>query len=311
MKSSDEPRETRIATAPVSFGIFGPAATEHSPRAVMAAMVAAGFTGAELGPPGLFGSPSETAELFEEFEVRAVGAYVGLNLGDSQQIFENDLVQLHQTCEELIATGEPGLVILADEGDAVTRAHPARSNDHPIRWIAEQWDLAASRMVELFEKISGLGLTPSFHPHVGTYIENQREIETLLERTPIDLTIDTGHFLLGGIDPATALNDYRSRVNHLHIKDVRLDGLPGLEVTKLADLDDWWGGVSSPLGQGDVDLHSFLKVALSQQFPWLVIEQDRDPAPSGSLDGISHLEKANRQWLEDAVARVTNEFERL
>ena len=47
----------RPATAPVSFGIFGSAATEHSPADVVGAMAAAGFDGAELGPPGLFGTP--------------------------------------------------------------------------------------------------------------------------------------------------------------------------------------------------------------------------------------------------------------
>jgi len=141
-------------------------------------------------------------------------------------------------------------------------------------------------------------------------VENQREIETLLERTSIDLTIDTGHFLIGGVDPVVALTDYQSRINHVHIKDVHLDGVPGPEVTKLADLDDWWGAISSPLGDGDVDLFSFLRVALDQQFPWFVIEQDRDPAPSGSLDGISRIEHANRRWLEDVFARISNEFER-
>lgn len=293
----------RLATAPVSFGIFGIASEQHSAREVVAAMGAAGFSGAELGPPGLFGSPEACAELFEEFSMEAVGAYVGLHLTGTEEAFVEDIGALDRTCAELVATGDHGLVILADEGDQATRANPSRSADDPLRWSEDQWNIAVERIGRLIDRIESSQLLPSFHPHIGTYVENQREIETLLDRTDLNLTLDTGHLFLAGIDPAAALDDYSSRINHIHIKDVRGDGIPGPEVTQTTDLDDWWGAVSSPLGDGDVDLEKVIDRAIGLDYPWLVIEQDRDPAPAGSLDGISRSELANRQWLENAIAQ--------
>ena len=293
-----------LATAPVSFGIFGTHTGRHDARSVVAAMADAGFQGAELGPPGLFGSPEECAALFAEFELEVVGAYVGLHLGGSDGAFATDLDAFERTCAELAAAGDRALLILADEGDAATRANPARGADHPVGWDREQWDLAVRRIGSLVSQIRDRGLTPSFHPHVGTYVENGREIELLLDRTEIGLTLDTGHFQLAGIDPSAALETYATRVNHIHIKDVHLAGIPGPEIAQVSDLDDWWSRVASPLGEGDVDLLEFVAALKMVGSRWLVIEQDRDPAPAGSLDGISRAELANRRWLEDVFAEV-------
>lgn len=292
----------RPATAPVSFGIFGSAATEHSPADVVGAMAAAGFDGAELGPPGLFGTPDECAALFARHELTVVGAYVGLHLAGDDEQFRIDRQAFERSCEEL-ATAAPGsFVILADEGDERTRANPARSADDPIRWSEADWSQVAGRVDVLLSDIVEAGLTPSFHPHIGTYVENAREVELLLERTAVDLTLDTGHFLMAGIDPVVALRDYGSRINHLHAKDVRLAGVPPREVTHRTDLDDWWGDISSPLGEGDVDLEAFVAAVPADRFRWIVIEQDRDPAPAGSLDPIGRVELANRRHLEQLIA---------
>lgn len=293
----------RVATAPVSFGIFGSAATEHTARAVVAEMASAGFDGTELGPPGLFGEPDECASLLTEFGLTAVGAYVGLHLAGGHDEFERDVEALVRTSAELVACAPGSFVILADEGDALTRAHPARHPDHEVRWSDHDWSVATERIERLLERINADGLIPSFHPHVGTYIENQREVELLLERTAIDLTLDTGHFLLGGIDPVGALRAYEGRVNHLHAKDVRTAGLPTAEAALRSDLDDWWGDISSPLGDGDVDLDGFVAALPPGRHEWIVIEQDRDPAPTGSLEHIGRAELANRRWLDDAIER--------
>jgi inosose dehydratase len=293
----------RLATAPVSFGIFGSAATEHSARDVVAAMASAGFDGTELGPPGLFGEPEECAALLDEFGLTAVGAYVGLHLAGDDDQFTADLEALVRTTAELVACAPGSFVILADEGDDLTRANPARHVDHEVRWSERDWFVATGRIERLLERITDGGLTPSFHPHLGTYVENRREVELLLDRTEVDLTLDTGHFLLGGIDPVAALADYEGRINHLHAKDVRSAGIPATEVALHADLDDWWGDISSPLGDGDVDLEGFVAALPPGGHDWIVIEQDRDPAPAGSLEPIGRAETANRRWLDHVIAR--------
>lgn len=293
----------RLATAPVSFGIFGSAVTAHSARDVVTAMASAGFDGTELGPPGLFGEPEHCAALLDEFGLTTIGAYVGLHLAGDDEAFATDLEAFGRTVAELVACAPGSFVILADEGDDLTRAHPARDVDHEVRWSESDWLVAADRIARLIDRITDAGLTPSFHPHLGTYVENQREVDLLLERTAVDLTLDTGHFLLGGIDPVTALADYAGRINHIHAKDVLAAGIPAPEIAVHADLDDWWGDISSPLGDGDVDLEGFVAALPPGGHDWIVIEQDRDPASTGSLEPIVRAELANRRWLDDVIDR--------
>src|SRR5262249_56136159 len=65
------------------------------------------------------------------------------------------------------------------------------------------------------------GYEPTFHHETGTHIEAPWEIERMLELTDVGLCLDTGHFLLGGGDPADALRRWRERINQVHVKDAR------------------------------------------------------------------------------------------
>ena len=54
----------QIGTAPVSYGIFGTSGDRNAGETLLDSAAAAGFSGLELGPPALFGTPRETAERF-------------------------------------------------------------------------------------------------------------------------------------------------------------------------------------------------------------------------------------------------------
>ncbi|GAA2769708.1 hypothetical protein [Nonomuraea dietziae] len=56
----------KIASAPCSYGVLGGQSIDMKPVELLEAMAAAGYTGSELGPPGFFGSPAETARLFAD-----------------------------------------------------------------------------------------------------------------------------------------------------------------------------------------------------------------------------------------------------
>ena len=69
------------------------------------------------------------------------------------------------------------------------------------------------------------GYEPVFHHHTSTYVEGMPEIERFLEDTDVALLLDSGHLLVAGGDPVTALRDWGERIGAVHIKDVRLDVL--------------------------------------------------------------------------------------
>lgn len=67
------------------------------------------------------------------------------------------------------------------------------------------------------------GVTLCFHPHYGTCVFNQSDIDYLMEHTNpeyVSLCIDTAHTTLAGINPADLIRQYGSRLAFMHLKDV-------------------------------------------------------------------------------------------
>src|SRR5438876_777760 len=63
----------------------------------------------------------------------------------------------------------------------------------------------------------------AFHHHGGTYVETPDELEQLMAATDpevVGICLDTGHYLMGGGEPVTALRRYGERVRHVHLKDI-------------------------------------------------------------------------------------------
>jgi len=88
-----------------------------------------------------------------------------------------------------------------------------------------QWDRYAANVRRADDLAADRGLEATFHHHACTFVETPDEIDELLARTSVGLTLDTGHLLLGGGDPSTAVQRWGSRINHLHLKDARVDVL--------------------------------------------------------------------------------------
>jgi inosose dehydratase len=155
--------------------------------------------------------------------------------------------------------------------------------------VARACELARERGVEV-----------SFHPHTGSYVEAPWEIERLLELTDADIVLDTGHVTLGGGDAVQALADWRARVNHVHVKDLRMDVLNGV-IADRADMPEAWRrGIFCELAAGDVDLPAFFaSLRQSDYSGWLVVEQDWVPAPGDDVAAPAEAQARNRRWLTE------------
>jgi len=291
-----------IGTAPVSFGIFGDVAVELTPRQLVDAIAAAGYQATELGPPGMLGSPEETAALMAAAELEVVGAYVPFDFDDAEVVFAEQIKHYARTLDELEACGTAGsLAILADEGSDLLRRTPRRTSQSGLGWGPPEWDRVADRIQRAAEMASARHIDVSFHPHLTTFVENADEVDELLRRTTVDLTVDSAHFLLGGMDPAERVRSLAHRINHIHVKDVDLGAVPPNETAQFLDVDEWWGDLAAPLGDGDVDLDDFLDSLAEVAVRWIVIEQDRDPLTVASLGEVIAGESANRRWLEQQL----------
>lgn len=297
----------RIASAPVNVGIYGGVSTDGVDRdALLAGVAAAGYTGMELGPPGFLGTRRDIAERFQRHGLAVVGAYVPLHLAGDAGPFIDDLEAMRRTLDELAAGGPDVLAILADEGSPVLARHPARPwHDPSLALDAAGWELLAERLHAALAIAAAAGIRTSFHPHIGTYVESPWEVERVLALTPVGLTLDIGHLRLAGGDPLDLLARFGDRVDHVHLKDVRVATLDAAKAQRRTESDDWWPEACVPLGTGDARVESFLAALLARGYQgWIVVEQDHAPVRDGRIDDALAADARNAAWLRAALDRA-------
>ncbi len=75
----------------------------------------------------------------------------------------------------------------------------------------------------LGEYAKSLGVTVCFHPHYGTCVFSQEDIDYFAAHTNpeyVSFCFDTAHTTLAGICPVKLIHQYGSRIGYMHLKDV-------------------------------------------------------------------------------------------
>jgi inosose dehydratase len=135
------------------------------------------------------------------------------------------------------AAGLPGLIDAARRHASVqaelgltevflaSHLNPARIGAPAIGtdFDAARLELVIERIAAVAGAITAEGVTPCFHPHVGSWIETEHEVRAMLDS--VDASIlsfgpDTGHLFWAGMNPAAVIADYAPRVRAVHLKDV-------------------------------------------------------------------------------------------
>jgi inosose dehydratase len=264
----------RVANAPVSYGAFElTVGGEHvpAPDDVLAAIAAAGYEGTELGPLGYLGDRGTLHDRLERYGLALAGAFMQVRLAEPE-CWQEDLATVEATLDLLDGDAATARPVLADAGPRVDGGLDGGGWFRLAEGVSRAADLARAR-----------GLEPTFHHHTGTLVESPVEIERLLELTDVGLLLDTGHLLLAGGDPVRSLRAWRDRVDHVHVKDVRLGERAFCE-----------------LGRGDVELEPFCADLVAGGYAgWLVVEQDWIPAPGETIARPAEAQARNRRWLAE------------
>lgn len=300
-------RVIRVANAPVSFGVFeltvGKLPNLPGPDEILDAVAGAGYAGIDLGPVGYLGHRDELRQRLEGRGLGLAGGWVQMRFSERDG-FEEDLTVLDQALDVFSVVADTGLErpkpTLADAGSPARVANPGRGKDLPeIGLDAPGWSRLADGVKRAVDRCRDRGLEATFHHHACTHVEAPHEVERLLELTDVGLCLDTGHLLLGGGDPVQALRDWGDRINHLHVKDVRMEVLRKV-ITDRAGMEAVWSrGTFCELGTGDVDIEGFLSLVKDRGFSgWLVVEQDRIPGPDQPASDATEAQARNRRFLE-------------
>ncbi len=293
-----------VANAPVSYGVFELTIGSPGlpgPEELLASMAESGYDGTELGPPGFLGTGDELRERLERHGLTLAGGWIQLRLSEPEH-WHDDLGAMAATLDLFAAAGANGVrPVLADGGSPVRMRRPGRAiHDRSVGLDETGWRRFAGGLSRAAELSRGRGFEPVFHHHAGTYVEAPWEIERLLEISDVPLLLDTGHLAIGGGNPVEALRDWRSRIGHLHVKDIRTSVLEKVVADRADMVEAWRRGVFCELGAGDVDLDAFFVELASEPYNgWLVIEQDRILEPGERIDEAGAAQTRNRRWLAD------------
>ncbi len=189
-------RERKIAAAPISWGVsevpgWG---VQLPPDRVLADAARLGFSAIEAGPPGFLpADPRAARRTLDGHGLVCIGGFMTAVLHVIGRR-DADLASVEQQAGALHALGAR-LLVLA----------PATGRDG----YEERTELADAEWATLFETLplveaiaQRAQLEVVVHPHVGTVIEQPRDIERLLAGSHVALCLDTGHVFVGGGDPA-------------------------------------------------------------------------------------------------------------
>ena len=299
----------RVASAPVSFGIFELTADDAGlpdPMAVLDAMAEAGYEGTELGPPGYFGDARGTATALSERGFELVGSFLPMRLSRREHEAE-DFAFLDAALGILDETtpdgGERPVVLISDsfsEPDRVAGA--GRIEQLRDTWLSDpRFDLLVGNVHRAAERCHERGYRAAFHYHGGSYVETPREIDRFaerLDRSLLGFCFDSGHSAFGGGDPFAFLDTYGELVSHVHLKDVDGAVMDEIRHSGLGLREAWRRGVFCRFGEGSVDLAGVLQRLRGVGYDgWLVVEQDRFIRPGQTLDTLAEDAAANREML--------------
>jgi inosose dehydratase len=199
--------------------------------------------------------------------------------------------------ETFKALGAPVLVYAETTGTVQNKIDVGLSK-RP-RLPAEDFRDYGKKLTQLAEWMADFGVAMTYHHHMGTIVETEREIDLLMASTgaAVGLLLDSGHLTFAGGDVAATTRRHGRRINHVHCKDLRWDVLKTTRQKDLSFLSAIIEGVFTVPGDGYIDFHAFARVLHEIGYEgWVVVEAEQDPAKAPPLEyarlGYRHLTSA-------------------
>jgi inosose dehydratase len=293
----------KLANAPCSWGVleFDLEGKLAPYGQVLEEMRATGYQGTELGDWGFLPTqPNHLSQNLSKYELDLIGAFVPVNLKDSNTHLKGLAYALKVAGLMYYAGYENANIVLADDNGAVeARVKKAGNITSAMGLDPNAWEIFAEGANQIAYAVKETyGLQTVFHHHCAGYVETPDEIHTLLEYTDkglVGLCLDTGHYSYGGGNPIEALIQYRDRIWHIHLKDY------DIKVAEKARLNQWdyftsvQNGIFCELGNGSVDFKRFIdELKVYDYSGWAVVEQDVLPG----MGNPKQCAQSNREYLK-------------
>jgi inosose dehydratase len=245
----------------------------------LAEAMEAGFEGMELGHK-FPREPEALKAALAPFGMACISGWYSAELLKRDAAAE--LAALRPHLDLLKAMGS-SVLVFAETSNAI---HGNRDLPLSARPVLEPnaWAEFGARMTAVADETLKQGVRLVYHHHMGTIVQSRDDIDALMAATgpSVGLLLDTGHATWAGTDPARLARDYRSRIFHVHTKDVRPDVRARSDKEDWSFLDSVLAGVYTVPGDGMVDFAAVFE-ALPGYDGWVVVEAEQDPAKAPPL----------------------------
>lgn len=258
----------RVGSAPISWGVCempGWGAQLPVDR-VLAEMVELDLTATELGSIGYLPTDAdELRDLLDHHGMHLTGGFNALVLHDTTRRDEM-LAQARGSAELLASAGATTFVTCA-VSDPSDWSRPTLSD--------EQWTAMYDGIRAVEQVCAAAGLAQAFHPHVDSLVETAPEIQRIVDHTDVGFVLETGHMLIGGLDPLRFAREHADRVTLVHLKDVAVDLIGPLNRDELTLMDAVQAGIFPSLGEGGAPIADVVRELEAAGYDGrYVIEQD-------------------------------------
>jgi inosose dehydratase len=258
----------RLVGAPISWGVcevpgWG---LQLGPDRVLAEMASLGLRHTELGALGWL--PLDGARVKRQLAdhgLDLVGGFVPVVVHDAD--LSPTITHVRGAAQQLADAGA-GLFVAALVTDLAWSA-PVDLDDDGWKRAGEHLSTIADLVADEFD------LELVVHPHVGTLIEIDAQVQRALAHTDVAWCFDSGHLLIGGTDPIDFIARHADRIAHVHLKDVDATLAQKVRDNTMTLVQATQAGLFRPLGEGDARIDEVVALLDETGYErWLVLEQD-------------------------------------
>lgn len=165
----------------------------------------------------------------------------------------------------------------------------------------EEWDMLCTGLNKLGKVAKDMGITLTFHHHMGTVVQTEAEIDRLMENTDpelFNLLFDSGHLAYCGEDYMSVLKKYVNRIKHVHLKDIRPEVIADVKAKHESFLQGVRKGTFTVPGDGAIDFTPIFDVLSENNYEgYVLVEAEQDPAIANPFE---YAVKARKYIAEKA-----------
>ncbi len=240
-------------------------------------MALAGFTGCEVGNK----YPKDTKVLKKALDLRGMqicNAWFSTFLTTKPyEETEKDFIEHITFLKEMGAK----VVGVSEQGHSIQGTDLSIFDDKYVM-NDEEWDMLCTGLNKLGKVAKDMGITLTFHHHMGTVVQTEAEIDRLMENTDpelFNLLFDSGHLAYCGEDYMSVLKKYIKRIKHVHLKDIRPDVIADVKANKESFLQGVRKGTFTVPGDGVIDFAPIFEVLEANDYEgYVLVEAEQDPA---------------------------------